>query len=488
MSVTLDQHLAGNRLPLVAELVEFPDPIEALSRVIDLPRPLLLESARTDTELGRYSFLMADPFRTFDLQEATTGDDPFFELRAELEQFQANHIEGLPPFQGGAAGLFSYELGHAWEKLPHAVFDEFQIPAFCAGLYDWVIAWDHREQRCWIISHGFSPSANLDQNARAKRTSDELKQRLSSSSSSQGTGLSSPANRVEIQSAKFPLSHRVARGSGQQPEYVSNFSEEGYLEAVTRVQEYITDGDIFQANLSQRLLTPQRTDSLPLYSQLRTRNPAPFAAYYQQDDWFLASSSPERFVQVQGKQVSTRPIKGTRQRRRAEADLFTRDELRQSEKDRSENVMIVDLLRNDLSRVCRPGTIHVPDLCRVEMYETVQHLVSEVRGELQPDKTVWDLIAATFPGGSITGAPKIRAMQVITELETTARGPYCGSLFYSGFNGHFDSSILIRTLTGKGGWIQLPVGGGIVIQSDPLQEYEETMHKAAGMRRALGTS
>ncbi|MCA9042071.1 MAG: anthranilate synthase component I family protein, partial [Planctomycetaceae bacterium] len=218
---------------------------------------------------------------------------------------------------------------------------------------------------------------------------------------------------------------------------------------------------------------------------LRSKNPAPFAAYYQQDDWFIASSSPERFIQVQNGTVITRPIKGTRQRRRAEADLFTRDELRESEKDRAENVMIVDLLRNDLSRVCQPGTIHVPDLCRVEMYETVQHLVSEVRGELQSEKTVWDLLAATFPGGSITGAPKIRAMEIITELETTARGPYCGSLFYAGFNGQFDSSILIRTLTGRGGWIQFPVGGGIVIQSEPMLEYEETLHKAAGMRRAL---
>jgi para-aminobenzoate synthetase component 1 len=200
----------------------------------------------------------------------------------------------------------------------------------------------------------------------------------------------------------------------------------------------------------------------------------------------VLSSSPERFLRVEDGVVETRPIKGTRQRRPApEADLFTRDELRESEKDRAENVMIVDLLRNDLSRVCRPGSIRVPKLCAVETYETVQHLVSEVRGELRAGRDFWDLLAASFPGGSITGAPKVRAMEIITELERVARGPYCGSLFYCGFDGRADSSILIRTFVQRGGWIQCSVGGGIVAQSDPEAEYEETLHKAAGMLRAL---
>ncbi|MEO1998239.1 MAG: anthranilate synthase component I family protein, partial [Planctomycetaceae bacterium] len=192
------------------------------------------------------------------------------------------------------------------------------------------------------------------------------------------------------------------------------------------------------------------------------------------------------FVRVRDQHVETRPIKGTRQRRpQPEADLFARDELRESEKDQAENVMIVDLLRNDLSRVCQPHSIQVPELCSVETYETVQHLVSEVHGTLTSHRNAWDLLQAVFPGGSITGAPKIRSMQVIAELEPTVRGPYCGSLFYVGFDGQLDSNILIRTWTARRGWFQCGVGGGIVAQSDPVSEYEETLHKAEGMLRAL---
>ena len=208
------------------------------------------------------------------------------------------------------------------------------------------------------------------------------------------------------------------------------------------------------------------------------------AGFLSFDDWTVVSASPERFVSIRDGEVETRPIKGTRQRRPApEADLFSRDELRESAKDQAENVMIVDLLRNDLSRVCAPGSIRVPQLCFVESYETVQHLVSEVSGRLVDGNDVWSLFRAVFPGGSITGAPKVRAMEIIAELEPTVRGPYCGSLFYAGFGGAADSSILIRTFVCRGGWIQCGVGGGIVANSDPVAEYEETLHKAAGMLR-----
>src|SRR5690606_3382181 len=228
----------------------------------------------------------------------------------------------------------------------------------------------------------------------------------------------------------------------------------------------IRAGDLFQANLSQRLLAPLRRSPVALYQRLRQCNPAPFAGYFACDDWAVVSASPERFLRVDANEVETRPIKGTRRRRPLpEADLFTRDELRESEKDQAENVMIVDLLRNDLSRVCRPGSIRVPQLCTVETYETVQHLVSEVRGTLRAGCDASDRFAATFPGGSVTGSPKVRAMEIIAELEPTVRGPYCGSLFYVGFDGTMDSSILIRTFTCRHGWVQFPVGGGIVAQS-----------------------
>jgi para-aminobenzoate synthetase component 1 len=270
------------------------------------------------------------------------------------------------------------------------------------------------------------------------------------------------------------------------PGATSNFTRESYCEAVDRVVEYIRDGDIFQANLSQRFLLPSDEPPLELYLRLRECNPAPLAGYYAVDDWAILSASPERFVQLQGDLVTTRPIKGTRGRRfPPEADLFTQDELQLSDKDIAENVMIVDLLRNDLSRVCRAGSIKVPELCRVETYATVHHLVSTVQGSLEPGRDAWDLLSATFPGGSITGCPKVRAMQIIAELEQVARGTYCGSLFYVGADGTLDSSILIRTITARDGWLQLQAGGGVIAKSQPEAEYVETLHKAEGMFRAL---
>jgi para-aminobenzoate synthetase component 1 len=255
---------------------------------------------------------------------------------------------------------------------------------------------------------------------------------------------------------------------------------------VQRAIDYIHAGDVFQVNLSQRLLHPARSSAVDLYCRLRERNPAPFAGFLNGGDWQIASASPERFVRVIDGRVETRPIKGTRRRaRRPEADLFAGDDLRTSDKDRAENVMIVDLLRNDLSRTCQPQSVRVSQLCGLESYEYVQHLVSVVEAMLREDRTPLDLLRASFPGGSVTGAPKIRAMEIIAQLEPTARGAYCGSLGYIGLDGQMDSSILIRTMTAARGWWQLPVGGGIVARSNPRDEYEETWHKAAGMLRAL---
>jgi para-aminobenzoate synthetase component 1 len=270
------------------------------------------------------------------------------------------------------------------------------------------------------------------------------------------------------------------------PGLTSNFSAEGYRTAVRRVIDYIHAGDIFQANLSQRLLHRATTSSAELYCRLRKRNPAPFAAYLEGGDWQIASASPERFVQVSDREVETRPIKGTRGRAlRPEADLYAGDDLRASEKDRAENIMIVDLLRNDLSRTCLANSVRVSQLCGLETYEYVQHLVSVVKGQLKPDLSPLETLRTSFPGGSITGAPKIRAMEIIAELEPTARGPYCGTLGYLGVGGQMDTNILIRTITATRGWWQLPVGGGITAHSDPQRELEETWHKAAGLLRAV---
>jgi para-aminobenzoate synthetase component 1 len=266
----------------------------------------------------------------------------------------------------------------------------------------------------------------------------------------------------------------------------SNFHRPAYLKAVERAIEYVHAGDCFQVNVAQRLLYPAALPPFELYARLRQRNPAPFAGYFDLGEFAIASASPERFVLVQDRQVQTRPIKGTRPRGWTPLeDQWRGAELLSSEKDRAENVMIVDLLRNDLGRVCSYGTVRVEAVCRLESYRTVHHLVSEVRGTLRPGLGPADLLRAAFPGGSVTGAPKVRAMEIIAELEPTARGPYCGSLGYIGFDGSMDTSILIRTFTLGKGWVQFPVGGGIVADSDPSLEYAETLHKAEGLLRAL---
>jgi para-aminobenzoate synthetase component 1 len=467
-------------LPLVEELSPVPDVSNALAAFADQPCLLLLDSALVREPTGRYSFLAADPFETFVIERAVLGSDPFEPIRGRLSDCEADPVPGIPPFQGGAAGLFSYELGTAFEKVPRSNYDEFQLPDLAVGLYDWVIGWDHRERRAWIVSQGFPVTARGDRERRARQRSDFVRARLSSA-----TAVNRPASPIRLPISALTPQYPAPGLEG----LTSNFSREAYIRAVERTIEWIYAGDIFQTNLSQRLLYPATLDPIGLTRRLRQCNPAPFGGAFLFDDWAVVSASPERFVSVRNREVETRPIKGTRRRAPApEADLFTKDELRESQKDQAENVMIVDLLRNDLSRVCTPGSIRVPQLCGVETYETVQHLVSEVRGRLEGDRTVWDLWRAAFPGGSITGAPKVRAMEIIAELEPTVRGPYCGSLFYVGYDGACDSSILIRTFVCRHGWITCGVGGGLVADSDPVAEYEETLHKAAGMLRALSSS
>ncbi len=462
--------------PVVQELRPVPRVMDAVRSLADLPRLLLLDSAAVHSERGRYSFLMADPCDTEELTAADRTRDPFTRLRGWSQQYRGATIAGLPPFQGGVAGLMSYELGGCWERIPPARHETFQLPVLSAGLYPWVLAWDHLAGRAWLMTHGWSAKPGKDPRQLAEDRSQDIVRRLNTPPSK--------SSMPETLKLELPLPEWAIPVTGG---VWSDFSSERYLQALQRVVDYIYAGDIFQANLSQRLLLRATGSPVDLYDRLRQCNPAPFAALYSGGDWAVISASPERFLQMGGGVVSTRPIKGTRRRStQVEADLFLRDSLRQSEKDQAENVMIVDLLRNDLSRVCRPGSICVPQLCEVETYATVQHLVSEVCGEMEPGCSPWDVFSATFPGGSITGAPKVRAMEIIAELEPTARGPYTGSLFYVGHDGVCDSNLLIRTFVQAGGWLQCGVGGGIVAQSDPQTEYEETWHKASGMLAALG--
>ncbi len=465
--------------PIVEELAPAPEPEEMFLRLCGLPHCLFLDSALRDPVLGRYSFVGADPFDYVEF--AAEDEDGLKELARRMVPLEAAAVGGLPPFQGGAAGLFSYDLGRQLETLPLPRFDEFQIPVLAVGFYDVVVAFDHVEDRGWIISQGLPEVEPGRRQRRAVRRLEAFRARLANPAFERGV----PYNRHHprpLEPSQLAPQHAVPKLDG----LLSNFSEEGYLRAVERAVDYVFAGDVFQVNLAQRLLYPARDDPVSLYLRLRRRNPAPFAGYFDLGDCQVVSASPERFLRVSDRCVEARPIKGTRRRTfDRDADLASAAELRRSEKDRAENVMIVDLLRNDLSRVCKPESVCVSQLCGLETYQYVQHLVSAICGRLEDGRTPVDLISAAFPGGSITGAPKVRAMEIIAELEATARGAYCGSLGYLGFDGSLDLSILIRTITSGRGWWQAPVGGGIVAQSDPRQEYQETWDKAEGLLRAF---
>lgn len=458
----------------VEELASVPDPWDVTRRLAHLPHLLFLDSADSDSPHARFSYITADPFEWLTTRQ---GANPFPILANALTRYATPSVEGLPPFQGGVAGLFGYDLCHYLERLPRPTWDEFALPDLAVGLYDWVIAFDHRQRRAWLISTGFPERHPPRQRQRAQDRLTAL-HRLLRQHPIRPSGLTGEALPLSRLCPQTPLSLL--------PQLTSNFSRATYLDVVRRAIEYVHAGDCFQVNIAQRLLHPATIPLLDLYERLRERNAAPFAAYFDLGDAVILSASPERFLRVDHGDVETRPIKGTRPRGRTAAqDAANAEALLASAKDRAENVMIVDLLRNDLGRVCAYGSIRVPAVCRLESYRYVHHLVSEVRGRLRPGKSVVDLLQAAFPGGSVTGAPKVRALEIIAELEPTTRGPYCGSLGYLGFDGSMDTNILIRTLTAARGWLQFPVGGGIVADSEPVREYEETFHKAEGLVRAL---
>lgn len=482
--------------PLVEELVPVPDPVESCERFRGLPYLLFLDSARDPDRLGRYSFLAADPAivvhgkgtSSARLDTATGRSTPLAmnalaAVREILAPHRADPIAGLPPFQGGAAGYLAYDWGAVLERLPAPRYDDLAIPDIIFPIYDWVIAWDHLEHRAWVVSTGL-PCVGPE---KSQRSADRLRfvlarlgdQSLSTEISPKPAArwFSEPAPSYPVADAELPVGLDLR----------SSFTHRGYLDALTRVREYIIAGDIFQANLSQRFEAPLLESPWALYRRLRAINPAPFAAFLEFDAVTIASASPERFLRLDGaSQVEARPIKGTRPRGYYPAhDAALGRALQESAKDRAENLMIVDLMRNDLSRVSIPGSVRVPELFALERYATVHHLVSTVTSTLEPGRDAIDLLCATFPGGSITGAPKVRAMEIIAELEPSRRGVYCGSIGYVSVTGVMDTSIVIRTYQAVRGRVYFSAGGGIVADSDPEQEYRETFDKARALIRAL---
>ena len=432
----------------------------------DLPGLALLESARPGRN-ARWTYLTADPIAV--LEAPAHGPDPFAVARRLVARLDPSLPDepAAPPFIGGLVGFLGYDLGHALERLPSIALDDQGLPPMRLALHDWVVAWDRRAGVAWLAGR----AVDGDAGGLARRL-DEVHARLTS----HGAG----ATRQDDDDG--PLRFR------------SGLSQPDYEAGVETVRRFIADGDIYQANLTRRLETPFGGDPWTRYRRLRTGDPSLFSAYLDLGrspetgrPRAVLSASPEPYLSLDPSGVvATDPIKGTRRRGRDRAeDRRLACELLTSAKDRAENVMIVDVLRNDLGRVCLPGTVRVPRLCRLERTAAVQHLVSTVTGRLAPGRDAFDLLGASFPGGSITGAPKIRAMEIIEELEPVRRGPYTGALGWIGPDGAMQTSILIRTFVADGRRLTLHVGGGITWGSDPAAEWQETVDKAAGPLRAI---
>lgn len=443
--------------------IEWMDAIEAAERLAGLPGLCVLDSAMSHPNLGRYSYVAADPFGIFTVcdgvaywnEEAQPGT-PLDVLAKRMARYRTEKIKNLPPFQGGAIGAISYDFGWHLDASPSSPIAHAAGQTVHLAFHDVVLAFDHVERRCFLIASGYPAATPGNRRVCAE-------ERLA-------------AFQAELGKAppRLPMRYNGAIS------WTSDVTRESYSATVERVRNYIRAGDVYQANISQRFSVklPRDFDIWSLYKSLRATNPAPFAAYLRLGPKTILSSSPERFLRTEGRGAEMRPIKGTAPRAADRTqDCASARALLASCKDRAENIMIVDLLRSDLARVCEPASVEVPVLCGLETYEGVHHLVSVVTGNLAEGHDALDLLAATFPGGSITGAPKIRAMEIIAEIEGKPRGIYCGAIGTISFDGGIDLSIAIRTIVVEDGEAVLRAGGGITILSDPAREYEETLTK-----------
>ena len=430
------------------------------------PWSIFLDSGYPHTDTGRYDIIASRPYMTLETRgeetvinshagkQISSRDDPFHLLKSQLGDKEEN-LSSLP-FCGGAMGYFAYDLGRRIEHLPEIAEHDINIPDMAVGLYDWAVIVDHHQRRSWLTGRG-----------RDERTLACWQELL---------GLFQ--NRISRHPANF-----VPRS-----EVKFNLDKASYARAFETIKHYIREGDCYQVNLAQRFMVEVSGDPWNAYLRLRQMNPAPLACYFNLPDGAVLSSSPERFLKLTNGQVETKPIKGTRRRSAfAYEDRALAVELLESEKDRAENLMIVDLLRNDLGKTCITGSISVPKLFALESFATVHHLVSTIRGQLAPGRHALDLLRGCFPGGSITGAPKLRSMEIIEELEPHRRNVYCGSMGYVGFDGNMDCNITIRTLVYHQDRMYCWAGGGIVADSVMDAEYQECFDKAAPLLRLLET-
>lgn len=452
-----------SELPLL-QGIEVADPLSAVRALAHLPFPFLLHSALPGNG-ARWSLFGADPFAVFGPDDYDAARHVWRDLSARVRS--CDPAPSVVPFTGGVVGYWSYDFGRRLERLPAIACDDLGLPDVKLAFYDVIGAYDHLTQQAWLFSSGLP----LEDSLRQRRAQQRLDHFLALFAGRRSSA-------------------RVPRHD-QRLALPSTFSAESYRRAVERVQEHIRAGDIFQANLSQRwtcAIEPSEPGALALAlaDALAQVSPAPYGAFFATPDHAIASASPERFLELRGRQVETRPIKGTRPRSSdVRQDHLLREALLASGKDRAENVMIVDVLRNDLGRVCEPGSVHTVGLCELEAFPQVYHLVSTVQGVLREGLDAFDLLEACFPGGSITGAPKIRAMEILESIEPVRRHVYTGAIGYLDWTGDADWNVAIRTALVTPTAVHFAAGGGITADSDPDAEYRETLDKAEGMIRAL---
>lgn len=479
--------------PIYEEIDLDISPLEAYSILKNDNFSFFLDSARTHPLTGRYSFIGIDPFLTFKAKGNSIeieseggverfGGNPFVVLKDIFNNYRVSPVKGVANFAGGAVGYFSYECLHYFEQVPRRAADDLLLPDIFLIFVDTVTVFDHVENKIKIIAVGD------DAEEKKERICEKLKFYTTNTSALNNLSLrrALSASEGERSNLKNGIACNDINCDFVDGEVSSNFTRREFESIVKKAKRYIRAGDIYQANLSHRFWTKCDVPAFELYKALRQINPSSFASFLDFGELKIVGSSPERLLKVEGRDVQTRPIAGTRPRgENPEEDLEKSLELILSDKERAEHIMLVDLERNDLGRVCEYATVKVNELMALEEYSHVIHIVSNVQGRLKDGFDRFDLIRAAFPGGTITGCPKVRCMQIIDELEPVARGPYTGGVGYLSFNGDMDLNIVIRTFVIKGRDAYVQVGAGIVADSDPALEYDETLYKAQALLKAL---
>jgi len=469
----------GNLIPVYQEfLADTETPVSTYLKIRDKAYSYLLESADRGTKWGRYSFIGYKPYLTIISRgkevELREGDEkktlrdvsnPLLVLRQMSERFRQVTIRGLSPFQGGLVGYFNYDVVRKWERLPSVSPDENGMPESIFTFSRRLIIFDHLTHQIKVVAFAY-----LRENTDLKRAYE----------------LATRVVEETISELQRPLPHLPEKEGFYVSHLESNFRKEDFKEKVCKAKDHIVAGDAIQVVLSQRFSGYVSGDDFTLYRSLRSINPSPYMFYLNLGQTKLIGSSPEILVRLTHGKIELRPLAGTRPRGKTpEKDLELEKELMADPKERAEHIMLVDLGRNDVGRVAMPGSVTVPTLMEVERYSHVMHIVSSVEGLLKLDRDAFDLFMATFPAGTVSGAPKIRAMEIISELEPTPRGPYAGAVGYFGFNGNMDFCITIRTITIMDRKLSVQVGAGIVADSSPENEYEETLRKAGAMFKAI---